>query len=106
MLIVSVISQPAYALSPGPQIKECAQNKNAHPDCKKILCQWNNASRNWPEDTGYYEDCNTGIMYNKNVVFFGIVGGLAAFISVIAFYLTHRFKKANIKTSKYSPKGE
>ncbi len=99
MTCFNIVSQPVYALSPGPAIMECAKNKNARPDCKKILCQFENANRNWPKDKGIYEDCTTGIMYNKNVVFIGIVGSLIAFISVIAFYLIRRFQKTNTKAS-------
>lgn len=37
---------------------ECENQQVKTKECEKILCEKDNIERNWPEDTGYLENCN------------------------------------------------
>ena len=58
LLTFSVLSiGHVRALSPGLEVNDCYNNPFAYSDCKRILCEFRNLDRNWPENTGYFENC-------------------------------------------------
>lgn len=53
-----LIPATAGALSPSMKVFECWSAESQSSECEQILCEWENTERNWPEDTGFYQDCS------------------------------------------------
>lgn len=84
------------ALTPSRYVIDCNKNPKAHGDCGKILCEWENISRNWPNDTGYREDCNTRTysLINNDTVLLGGIAGAGIVIGLAVFVARKSKKKA------------
>ena len=77
---------PVRALSPSIKVKECIDNPFAHVDCKRVLCEFDNIARNWPEHTGFNEDCSSvqyTILTNYNLIIAGSLTGTGILTWVI-----------------------
>jgi hypothetical protein len=92
------------ALSPSPEVYECMEEEKTgkvSSDCALVLCEWNNTEKNWPENTGYYEDCNksenttmtekaikvesNNSNENKKIIY--IIAGALTILGVVGFVL-------------------
>ena len=84
LMIASVSAVQVSGLSPSEKVRECMDVKNRgleSNDCKKILCEWNNTAQNWPEHTGYSEDCS---VYDSKIS----TSAPVAAISVLGIFAT------------------
>jgi hypothetical protein len=81
------------ALSPGPEVYECLEEENTGKvsnRCSQVLCEWNNTEKNWPKNTGYYEDCNQ----YENKVYTYIIAGVLAIIGLVGIvYIIRNLSK-------------
>lgn len=85
------------ALSPGPAVYECWEEEKSDSlssRCAKVLCEWNNVERNWPSDTGYYEDCSEYKNINKTYVVTGVLIASVVIGAVIIIVGLHNHKKS------------
>lgn len=88
---------PVYALSPGAKIRDCYTNNFAHGNCEKILCEWRNIDKNWPERTNYYEDCS-GVKYSIFNLDILLPTVLIVFIGILTtLFIVKKRTKLNIK---------
>lgn len=56
--LIIIILLPDVTLALAPPVDKCiSADQNSTQQCKREACEWENISRNWPDDVGYYVDC-------------------------------------------------
>ena len=84
LISAATLVGPVSALDPSEEILACMDAKKRGIEsnkCKKILCEWNNTAQNWPEHTGYSEDCS---VYDSKIS----TSAPVAAISVLGIFAT------------------
>jgi hypothetical protein len=81
IVITSILPAKTYSLDYQIEgLDECLSQQINTPECAEIICTRDNIERNWPKDTGYYEDCSGK---RNTILALALIGGVILAVGVV-----------------------